>query len=138
MGLRTSWFTSGWTPARRPALRRATQWPRWRVRQPTACRSRGPRPSSSSTNDTRHLSAATEEGLDSGPSSFCATAEEMRAVQANHQKSPRGCDERSSMTRVDRVRAFLAGQHLDPILIHHPEHRPYVRALAGAAGAGLV
>src|SRR5438552_18419784 len=62
----------------------------------------------------------------------------MRAVQANHQKSSRGCDERSSMTRVDRVRALLAGQHLDAILIHNPENRTYLTGFVGSAGVALV
>jgi len=42
------------------------------------------------------------------------------------------------MTRVDRVRALLAGQHLDAILIHNPENRTYLTGFVGSAGVALV
>ena len=42
------------------------------------------------------------------------------------------------MTRVDRVRALLAGQHLDAILIHNPENRTYLTGFVGSAGFALV
>src|SRR5437773_10848460 len=42
------------------------------------------------------------------------------------------------MTRVDRVRALLAGQRLDAIVVHNPETRTCLTGVVGSAGVALV
>lgn len=42
------------------------------------------------------------------------------------------------MTRMDRLRTFLASQQLDAIIITKPENRTYLTGFTGSAGAALV